>query len=1488
MRFNVPHCHRILGFIYCACLLAVHSNFHAQEDVCISWMESLASEVKNASVDESKWIKKSLGPYLCSGEVAAQHINDIQTTVDLLQDQRITASRGLLDYLHAVDSIVRRDTSRWADWHEVIHNMVSNKKQRKRLQPFLALSKDLLLHDVMGRGPRHTWHLNGKPWYFEVSGARNLVRFDSCNLSLGFEGDTLRFEGLAGQWDLSDTEAEISPSRLPWLGTIHDSRLTYAEVPAVSLDLAKDDFRVDSVLFHSAFSDRPLLGRLTGKLEPRTAPENKRYPMVRCTESMVVLDSIHEYLRYKGGLDFRGSALRGIGSVDDRATLELMQADTVFMKFSLLEVSFNDRGVTTPHAQLELHFAGDTVRHPDCMMRFDVRNGIISVTRQLEGIGQQAFEDGYHALEWEVEGFSWKIGQPLIEIGYPLVDNAKAGEFKSLNYFEKSSFDQLQGVDPIHPVVELYRYWKSSGLRIFTSLDYAKYIKLSEVQARTALMKLANAGYVHYDVDDRLARISEKTFRHIGYVSGKRDHDIIRFLSSPRAGNNADWSLASGALEINGVGRLVFSSAREVYIEPSDNLVAVLEDCDMSLNGLIHAGNVKLQGEGMSFDYEEFTIDFNKIEAVQLSVNDPGNLDYRGRPKKIWLQNSLQDISGQLAIDRPFNRSGKNADRYPFYPEFTSKETSFVYYDQPDLYGGAYSRDDFYYAVEPFQLSGLDNLTLANFKLEGTLVTAEIVADITQPLVVMKDYYMGLTSITPRDGSVLYGGNATFTSTLSLDGSGLRGAGEIDFLTARAEGDELVFLPDSVIGPLTAFNNDASNDADVPDAHAKSGVIHFDPKAEQMKVTTEIDPVELYNGESRLSGVLAIDVSGLHGSGHLDLAKAGLDANEFSFKRIKATTQHAAFELYGRSASLSAFETSDVQGEVNFNERRGEFIPNSGETAIELPIQQYLCYMDRFRWFMDDDEIDLLSDRDVASLPLNFSENRTVSNFVSIEPSQDSLHFLSTHATYQVGEDILQCKGVKEIAIADSRVFPDSGAVTIRRDADMDELSNARLIANATTQYHLIERAQLKIEGRYAFHGSGEYQYKGSDKTIQALILDEIGVNETIETYGTGSVYSRDNFMLDPNFQFAGNFILSAGSEFLTFSGGAQMTQTCRQFQPAWIQFEAPIDPFAVAIPIPEQPIDVDGDPLACGMMFSKRAPFTLYPSFLDPLADATERPVLLPEGALRFKNGDYIISSSESYIDESHPGNRIVLDTDRCKLSGSGSMNFPLNFGLVEDKMVGEFEIDSRGNYHFKGTILLSYYFHPDLHERMAFQIPSWQSSEPLDVARTNYEQALRTWIGEEDSQKLINDLAMTGKLKNVPKMLQRGVVLTDVDLVWDDPEEAWISSSEFGLVSLGKEAVFIRIPGKLVLNRSRRGDAFTLYFHGDEENWYYHDFKLDGQTGRMNLTTSDMTFYEELADLKASKKEEKTKEGESFFFQYMASRRRRDNLVDTYRDFD
>ena len=86
-----------LRIIFSILLVAIYSGASAQDETCAAWVESLAGDVKNASADESKWIKKTFGPHVCSGSVTAGHRADIETTVALLKAQRVTATEGLLD-----------------------------------------------------------------------------------------------------------------------------------------------------------------------------------------------------------------------------------------------------------------------------------------------------------------------------------------------------------------------------------------------------------------------------------------------------------------------------------------------------------------------------------------------------------------------------------------------------------------------------------------------------------------------------------------------------------------------------------------------------------------------------------------------------------------------------------------------------------------------------------------------------------------------------------------------------------------------------------------------------------------------------------------------------------------------------------------------------------------------------------------------------------------------------------------------------------------------------------------------------------------------------------------------------------------------------------------------------------------------------------------------------------------------------------------------
>lgn len=1457
---------------------------NAQETRCEELTENIEKLMRDASPEDLKWIKKELSETLCSPWVSDGHIMTIEETLIEFQKKRLTASNGLVDYFKAIDWLLNHpEVQKWDAWHTSLIALINGRKERG-FEEFLMISHELFESNVLHQEGKFQWSLSDDSWVFETGSFPPAIAFTSISLRAQNGMDTLWIQDVSGRWELDGTTCSISASRVPWKGTTWNPLSNFALLPPMELDLSDNGCRVDEAIMQTELAPEPLFGSFSVRLEEAISPETKTYPRFRCQEKSIQIERVYPETNFRGGLQIRGSEIVGISNDLGRAKIEVMQADTMFMEFEAAEFLFNSRGWFSGHSSISIHFRGDTVRHPDCTVRYDENSRKILVNRQTEGLGQQAFMDTYHQLEWDVEGLSWTIGGPQIKIGSASGDRSKPAVFKSSNYFEKQAFDALQGPDPINPVVELYRYIQTSGRMSFTSEDFAQYIQMGEMQSRLQLMRLANQGYVTFDPEALWCDVLPKTIDHIRYATGRKDYDVIEFYSAPAMGFNAEWSLNNGFLAIQGIESLRLSSARDVEIRPEEGVIQIEKNKDFNFNGRIKAGNIEMEGRNMRFDYTAFSMDFRKIEHVRFWVQDETDLDYRGMPRKKQVKSSLEMVSGTLAIDHPTNKSGVRANLHKNFPVFRSVENSFVHFDSPLLYDGAYKRDRFYYAVEPFELKNLDKLNVQNLVLPGTLVSAGILEDIKEPLRVMDDQHFGFQTRTPVNGSPIYQGSAQFDQEVTLDGQGLHGSGIIDFLSAHVVGEHFVMLPDSLIGVAASMENVNSPSADVASAFGEKGEIVFKPGIRQLTMRSNASPFDMYDGQSQLSGSLYLSDNGLFGAGLFDLYKADLTSEEFVFHETKALSNSAKFNLNGNRGGIAAFQTDDVIARLDFENRMGDFTPNSGETKIELPIQQYICFMDRFRWFMDEDEIDLMSDRNMGELPLDFSENRSVSNFISAHPDQDSLHFLSTSATYRIQDDYLKCRGVNEIAVADARIAPDSGLIIIQPKARIEVLKNAQLVANATTQHHVIKQASISIGGKYKFEGSGFYEYEDVQGQKSEIFLNHIFVDETIQTRGTGSLTAKNRFELSPAFYFAGQVEMESADPLLYFNGATKMILECENYPLAWIKFEGRIDPLSVAIPLQGGLFDTDGDQLAAGMMASARPPFIMYPSFLNLLGEESDNPILAHEGELRFDQGRYIISTLEKFENPASIGNRIELTPNICELSGTGTINMPLTFGLADQEFVGSFFTDNRGNYHIKGSLKLYFHFNSDLFERMALQIPSWRDATPIQVSSTNYEEAIRTWLGEEPSEKLINDLVMNGSFKNIPKKLQESVVITGLDLIWDPNEESFISNGRMGIVSLGKASVFQQIQGKLELKRSRSGDSFVLYLHGDEENWYYFEFKLN----KLNVTTSDMTFYEILADIKADKRKIKDKEGNSYLFQYMSSSKRRDNLVDTYRDFE
>ena len=91
-------------------------------------------------------------------------------------------------------------------------------------------------------------------------------------------------------------------------------------------------------------------------------------------------------------------------------------------------------------------------------------------------------------------------------------------------------------------------------------------------------------------------------------------------------------------------------------------------------------------------------------------------------------------------------------------------------------------------------------------------------------------------------------------------------------------------------------------------------------------------------------------------------------------------------------------------------------------------------------------------------------------------------------STYNLKDNVINVNGVNDILVADVIVYPSDGFV-VEKDAFIPTISNARIVANNSTQYHEFTNASVNIDGSKKYTASGDYTYKDDlgEETIYFL-----------------------------------------------------------------------------------------------------------------------------------------------------------------------------------------------------------------------------------------------------------------------------------------------------------------------------------------------------------------------------------------------------------------
>jgi len=1445
----------------------------------LKFMEEMQTFLESSNEKETKEFFKLFTPVWETAPLSEVQRERIYTFCDLLLKKRKKASDFNL-YLQAILNFVKYEqpAGNFDPWMLSLEKTIE-KETRGGFTKYLEISAGLFKDNTLYESRAVRWAADNNNYIFDFDSIP-VLRFSALKLACYTKGDSSVILHTKGSYYPTETLFKGDKGRVTWQRAGIEPEKCYAEFSSYKIDVTKSQYNIDSVTFYNSdFFNKPLFGLLTDKVKANVNEDNATYPRFDSYLVNLQIKDLQKNVDYEGGFSMHGAKFIGSGNKKNDAilTFRWTNPDTK-VEYKLIKARaknfvINKDRILSEKASVTIYWDKDSVFHPGLEMKFNIADRELALIRNEQGMGKTPFFDTYHKVDMYIEGVYWKIDDPVINMKMITGGAESKALFESANFWDDFRYTKIQGLDDVNPLIKIKKYSETKGTKTLNASDLAGYFRISDPEMRATLMRLSTMGFLIYDTDTDVVTIKDRLYDYINAKSKKTDYDVIQFNSVISKYDNASINLLNFDIKLRGVGQIFLSDSQNVYIFPREQEVILQKNRDFTFDGKVVSGRFDIFGKEFAFNYDEFKIDMKSIDSLRMKVPE-GEPDDFGRVKLVPVRTVLQDLEGEVLIDHPNNKSG--LEDFPKYPLFTSKKESFVYYDKKSIQRGAYDKQRFYFKLEPFTVDSLDNFTKEGLAFGGEFVSAGIFPDMDETLKLQPDFSLGFVKETPPGGYPVYGGEAQYNATINLSNQGLRGDGTLDYLTSTTKSKDFVFLPDSMNALAQDFTLRKQDGAvQYPDANGKDVSVHWEPKNDHFYVSKINNPIEMYAAQSVLHGSLDLTPTGLTGSGKMEFVQSELESEKFVYKLDDFNADTANFKLSGSDAAALAFSTKNVNAHINLKERYGEFKSNGAGSFVAFPENQYICFIDQFKWYMDKQDVVISASNDPKSLEMGGSK------FISVHPAQDSLQFVAPSAHFSLKDYTLAAEGVKKIDVADAEIYPDGGDVLILKQARMQTLENAKLMANRTTKYHNFYDAEINIFSRKNYKGTATYDYVDVAGQKRAIKFEPLTVDSASQTYGRGDIKEEENFTLSPNFKYKGTVELYASKQNLRYTGSTKIVHNCEGIGSSWLKFDAEIDPKEIFIPIEKNPRDAAGKPVSTGIELQKDST-RIYPTFLSPKINTGDIDIIAAEGYLFYDNQtkEYRISNKEKLRGATVPGNFISL-SENCIASGQGKLDLGIQLGQIELTPVGYVHHNmNNDSTNFDMYLGVNFFFNDEalrvMTERLSTFFP------PLDAVYYGnyYEKALYELMGKEKGDKKLAEMNLYGSFKKFPEELGMILFLTDVKLKWNPKTSSYRYKGFFGVASVNKIELNKMVYGMIELVKKRSGDKLYIYLEPGEDTWYYFEYSR----GLFGGVSSDPNFNNPIKDAKAESREAKGKEGSQPYQYTISSEIKKRNFVKSF----
>lgn len=1463
---------------YILLLLSLSIGLHLQAQTITSFpadpaafLKELDSYMNATKRDDAKEVTDKFLALNKAGKISPDVMAKVIENGNAMLNHKLRAAPHFVDYLTAVNLYLESGTASdiFGKWSSTLNEVIKiqRKGSSKEFGQYIDFSIGLFKENAVFFNKSKMWKATSKSYELGFKDEKPFIKFASTDLLGISSADTVFIFGTSGIYYPLDEVWNGGKGKVNWEKVGLPADQVYAELKGYTIPMDKADYTVDSVTFYNkTYFDFGLVGVYKDRLTAQKSMTG--FPNFVSYRKDLPIKNLGPNIKYLGGFAMEGSQIVGGGDSTAKATLIFTQDNgrtAVQLKSSYIVIKTNDE-LTANNAEVSIYIGKDSVYHPGLTIKYKMQKRELAFYTGNEGVSASSFYDSYHRQEFNAEAIVWDLNTNDLQVKMMSGAGKNPMVVTSYNYFRKGELDKYQGAMDFNPISVIKIYCDETRSREFYAETLAKRMNKSytENTIKRLLYKLVEDGFIYYDNINGIVTVKDKVFNYVLSNADKIDYDVIKF-NSYSTKNNAILNLDTFDMTVQGVRIIELSDSQDVRIFPGDTIpIRLREKQDIAFSNIVMAGIIDFVGEGFYFDYDSFKIDLTDLAAATINV-PTGEKDKEGDPIFVPLRSKIEGLTGYLNIAQPNNKAGKKPAFE--YPIFTNRKKSYVYYSADSIHSGAYTRDSFYFQLDPFQLDSLISFDPYYTDLPGRLVSHNIFPTFEEKLKIQEDLSLGFHRTTPAKGFELYKGKGTYTDSIMLSNTGLRGKGKVDYLFTSFNSQDILFFPDSLDAITDSFNMKKTTykGFTYPMVHGFDNGIHWIPYGDSMYITMRTVPFTMYEDGSNLKGNLLLTPTGLKGDGRFEFKEAVLASTQFNFKSESMNSDTMSMQIKSIGEDRVTFNTPNVSGDVDFVKRQGQFKANDENIPTDFSNNYYKTEINEFFWDMDANILDFKS-----------PEGSVGAYFVSTKSDQDSLKFLGKRGVFDMTSSIIEVTGVPEVRVADASIIPDSGKVVIEPGGLLRKLTNAVVIADTVNKSHRLYKADLIIESKKSYKGSGLYDYVYGKTKPQPIffsniqVKDETGKRKRVffKTYADTQIPDTTNFMLNDGFAFKGMAKLEAELKNLMFDGFGRLALLDERLgDKYWFTLLDSIDPNNGVIHYDKVYSD-NKDTLTVGVFYNPLdTASSFYTNLMQPLQNPNDFPTLQVKGILKY---DDLLKTyrfgNEDRINTANPyGSTLTYDTKNAVVKAEGKMNFPLVFNPLKLVVSGNMEqtLDSN-KYVFTTTIGLDLIMDKALLEMFARDVIAFSFDKPnADYTSNFFENSLSNLMEKNKAKKTIEEMRKTGLFEK-PKELSTSLVISEVKLIYDPYYQIFRSDGPITVSYIGEAGVHKKLTGYLEFGMRQNNDFFNFYIESTFDDWYYITYN----NKTLQIASSKEDFNKLLAAIPAEKRQIKQKNGDFYFY--------------------